>query len=218
MARIKGKPLRNKWHKHKKPKTVDEQAGALGYIVWRLAQDAAINLHGEDFIYNDDTQRLDVIAELLAFMVHLVDRIAYQAMPQAHRDRLINGLGIKVAGYMQDNRQDWQGPGDYKTPFVNLLNDRFGDYADLTFNQDGPGYSLLRFLGHAVQKLMGPGHQNKWVIDQIMDIEAPELYKRLRASMDSLLATGEIDLTPPAQTELEDHRPEVGKDGVIGPD
>jgi hypothetical protein len=217
MARVKGRFLRTKWSKKDKARSTKEQGEAMAFIAWRLAHEAAINLHGEDFVYRDDGQRLDVIAEYLAFVVHLVDRISYDRIPQEHRDQFINALGLKLSEHISDNRIDWQGPGDYKTPFVQLLNQRFGEYSEEGFDEDGPKYSMYRHVGHCVQSHMTDEkeHVNRWVIDQVMEIEAPEIYQKVKRSMDNLLETGSIDLTPP--TELEDHITVPTTDGgVVG--
>lgn len=192
----------------------------MAFIAWRVAHETAITLHGEDFVYRDDVQRLDVIAEFLAFIVHLVDRISYEQIPEELRNEFINALGSKLAEYIQDNRLDWQGPGDYRTAFVNLLNERFGEYAEEGFDEEnGPKYSMYRHLGHCVQAHMTDDaeHGNRWVIDQVMDIEGPEIYKKIDGAMHNLLDTGSIDLTPPTELEDDIHIPKSGH-AVIGED
>lgn len=218
MARVKGRFLRTKWSDKNKTRSAKEQGSAMAFIAWRVSHEAAINLHGEDFVYRDDVQRLDVISEYLAFVVHLVDRISYEQMAEELRDQFINALGSKLAEHIEDNRMDWQGPGDYRSPFVNLLNQRFGEYADEGFdNDEGPKYSMYRHVGHCVQSHMDnlEEHVNRWVIDQVMEIEAPEIYKKVNNAMQNLLDTGSIDLTPPTELEDDVYVPKPGQ-GVVG--
>ena len=214
--------MRTKWWSGKdKTRTAREQAGAMAFIAWRVAHETAITLHGEDYVYRDDGQRLDVIAEFLAYIVHLVDRISYEEVPEEIRNEFINGLGAKLAEHMEDNRLDWQGPGDYRTPFVGLLNERFGEYAEEGFDEkSGPKYSMYRHVGHCVQAHMSDSkeHENRWVIDQVMDVEGPEIYKKIDAAMQNLLDTGSIDLTPPSELEDDVYVPKVGEGGVVGED
>ena len=218
-TRVKGRFLRTKWWGGKdKTRTANEQGGAMAFIAWRVAHEAAINLHGEDFVYRDDIQRLDVIAEFLALIVHLVDRISYEQIPEEVRNEFINALGSKLAEYMEDNRLDWQEPGDYRTPFVNLLNLRFGEYADEGFDlESGPKYSMYRHAGHSVQSCMADEkeHENRWVIDQVMDVEGPEIYQKIDGAMQNLLETGSIDLTPPTELQDDIYVPKPGQ-GVVG--
>lgn len=218
-TRVKGRFLRTKWWAGKdKVRTVSEQGGALAFIAWRVAHETAITLHGEDYVYRDDVQRLDVIAEFLAFIVHLVDRIAYEEMPEDIRHALINALGARLATHIEDNRVDWQGDGDHQETFINLLNQRFGEYAEEGFEAGtGPKYSMYRHVGHCVQRHMkqADAHDNRWVIDQVMDVEAPEIFKKINRAMQNLLDTGAIDMTPPSELEDDITMPKPGQ-GVVG--
>ena len=64
--------IKSKWSKTvKRDKTSEDFASALSYIGWRLALDKARNLHGEDFEYTSDHQRITVIVEFMSFQVHL---------------------------------------------------------------------------------------------------------------------------------------------------
>ena len=218
-TRFKGRFLRTKWWSGKdKVRTAAEQGSALAFIAWRVSHETAITLHGEDYVYRDDGQRLDVIAELLAFCLHLVDRISYEQIPEDIRNELINAVGSKLAEYMEDNRLDWQGPGDYRTPLVELFNQRFGEYAEESFDEEkGPKFSMYRHVGHCVQGHMSDDgeHGNRWVIDQVMDVEGPEIYGKIEKAMQSLLDTGSIDLTPPTELEDDVYVPKPGQ-GVVG--
>lgn len=163
-------------------KTGDDQASALGYIIWRQALNGAINLHAEDFHYSDDQQRIGVISELLAFQIQHVDRLSASFVDDVSRRGLISGLCHKVAEQMQDNLTDIAGPGNYKPPFVALLNDRFKVYAEFSYHDQRPGYPALRYLGHNVLELMGHDQTNRWVIDQIVEIDAPALVDQVTRS------------------------------------
>ncbi len=218
-TRVKGRFLRTRWWSGKdKTRTASEQGGALAFIAWRMAHEAAITLHGEDYVYRDDSQRLDVIAEFLAFTVHLVDRISCERLPEEIRNELINAIGSKLAGHMEDNRLDWEGPGEHRTSFINLLNRRFGEYAEERFDlETGPGYGLYRHAGHCIRKHMHveDAHDNRWVIDQVMDVEGPEIYGKVHKAMQNLLDTGSIDLTPPTELKDDIDLPRPGQ-GVMG--
>ena len=49
--------IKSRWHDDEAERSLDEIAGALAFISWRIAKDKAINLHGQDFVYADDEQR-----------------------------------------------------------------------------------------------------------------------------------------------------------------
>jgi len=167
-------------------KSLQDQASALAYIQWRTALNTAINLHAEDFRYDNDQQRVGVITEYLAFQVQLVDRLSSEFLSDEERETLISEICRKLAEQVQDNLEDIAGPGLYKPPFVALLNQRFGEYAEFGFADGQPAYNARRFLGHSVLMLLGEDQTNRWVIDQVMDIDAPELIEQNVKSLNRL--------------------------------
>ena len=167
-------------------KTGEDQASALAYIIWRQALNGAINLHAEDFHYDNDQQRIGVISELVAFQIQHVDRLTSEFIDNDEREDLISGLCQKVAHQVQDNLSEIAGPGNYAPPFVALLNKRFSDYSEFEYRNERPGYPAFRFLGHQVLELMGETQTNRWVIDQIMEIDAQELIDQVTKSTNRL--------------------------------
>ncbi len=178
--------VKSKWNVKEKDRSFDEIASALGFNSWRIAQQALLNLENAGFQTDTNLQRLDVIKEFCAFMIHVVDRMAYQRITDEERAELVNALARKLADYVQDNTRDFEGPGDYRTPFVELLNRRMDDYAEFPFADDEPGFGMKRFFGDRVTEVMGE-ELSKWIGDQIIDIEAPEAVRTLKRVLRSLL-------------------------------
>ena len=179
---------RNKWKKTGKPRSISDNAAAVGYIIWQLALNGAKKLHQEDFRYDDDTQRILVIEEYLIFLVHVSDRITFDDMSPPQRNEFISGVAAATARHLQRNKEDAVGRGTYRDDFLDKLNNRSADYGACSF-PDEPGYPMLRVLGSHIQLIMGTDQTNKWVIDQVMDIDAPDLSRQLCKSLDSLLDT-----------------------------
>jgi len=167
-------------------KTLDDQAGALAFIIWRHSLNGAINLHAEDYRYDNDQQRIGVITELLAFQIQHADRLSHEFLEHEQRMQFIHALVDRLADHIQDNLNDIAGPGDYRRPFIKLLNDRFSDYAAFKYDGGEPGYDCLRYLGHEILQVMGEDQTNRWVIDQIIGIDAPELVEKLSLSVHRL--------------------------------
>jgi len=172
-------------------KTLSDQASALAFIQWRTALTNAINLHAEDFRYDDDQQRIGVITEYLAFQIQLTDRVSAEFLSDAERESLIISVCEKAADQIQDNLEDIAGPGQYRPPFTALLNRRFGEYASFEFRDGRPGYEAMRFLGHAVLGLLGDDQTNRWVIDQVMDIDGPAIVDQNLKSLNRLFGRDE---------------------------
>jgi len=176
------------WHNDEVERSLDEIAGALAFIAWRLATDKAITLHGADFVYEDDAQRMAVITEYLVFELQLVDRIARDRLGLSDEDRkaLVIALARRLAGHVQDNATDLLGPGDHVSPFVAKLNQRGAEYAEFGFTGEGPTYPFLRHLGYEIQQIMGREGENRWVIDQVMDKDGYEVYRQIDRAIGDL--------------------------------
>ncbi len=140
----------------------------------------AVNLHGEQFIYGTDRQRLAVIAEYLIFQVQIVDRMTHETLGSGERRTLITSLALRLAEHMQENSNDLLGQGDYGTEFIERLNRRSTEYSELGFADEGPSYPFMRHLGFEIQQVMGASQENRWVIDQVMDKDGPDVYKQLK--------------------------------------
>jgi hypothetical protein len=127
-----------------------------------------------------------VITEFLAFLVHLVDRMTATALSPEQRQEFIGSVARHLADTMQENRSDAQGAGDYRRAFINRLNERAEDYSEFSFREDEPGFAFRRYLGENVRAVMGE-RDNKWITDQVMDIEVPEILKPLKKAVRDLL-------------------------------
>jgi hypothetical protein len=51
---------------------------------------------------------------------------------------------------------------------------------------DGPSYPFMRHLGYEIQQVMGPSHENRWVIDQVMDKDGLEIDREIKRAMRNL--------------------------------
>lgn len=184
--------IKSRWHNSERntttEKTLSGSAEALAFITWRIALDKAINLHGEDFVYRSDGQRIAVICEYLAYMVQIADRqMAQMGFDEPQRRLFITALAKRTAEHVEDNAIDIFGPGDFQSGFIDTLNERSNQYADYDYTDDGPSYSFMQVLGLKVQDILGLDQTNKWAINQVMEIDAPEVDEKLRQSMLDLL-------------------------------
>lgn len=179
--------IKSQWYDEDSDHSPKEIGGAIAFIAWRIALDKAITLHGEHFVYENDRQRLAVIAEYLAFEVQIVDRMVHSILENENRVEMITALVMKLADHYQDNSLELLGPGDHANQFIALFNARSGDYAEFNFSDEGPSYPFLRHLGFEIQQIMGKEHENRWVIDQVMDADGPEVYKQLARAVRNLL-------------------------------
>jgi hypothetical protein len=79
------------------------------------------------------------------------------------------------------------GVGDHANQLIALYNERSAEYAEFNFDEQGPSYPFLRHLGYEIQQVMASDeHDNRWVIDQVMDVDGPEVYKQLSRAIRNL--------------------------------
>ncbi len=200
MARLKAG-----WNLKDRERGVEDIASAVGVNIWKIAGERLLSLENEGFETVSLAQRLDVIAEFVAFLWHMTDRMVYGDLDESQRRALVTALGRHLSRLMQDNRVDARGPGDYRGAFVDLLNARTDEYAQCSVSrQEGPGFGLRRILAEHVRARMG-AKDNKWIPDYVMDVEVPKALKDLKRAL-----AGLVDDEPAL------HPPPIPKDGVWG--
>jgi hypothetical protein len=172
--------IKSQWHDEDAERSLEEIAGAIAFNGWKVALDKAITLHGESFVYTDDAQRLGVISEYLVFETQIVDRMVHDMLDEEERRTLITALVLKMADHLQDNADEMLGDTDYRSGFISLFNQRSAEYAEFGFGSEGPSYPFMRHLGYEIQQVMGESQENRWVIDQVMDMDGPDVYKQLK--------------------------------------
>lgn len=177
MAIISTRPsiklIKTRWRK-KGPRTLADRAGVIGANIWKISLEIFRHMENDGFRFGSDRMAITVITEFIAFLVQLVDRKVYGRLSDADRASLINAVAAHLAATVENNHLDLFGPGDYRGPFTGLLNERFGEYAGFEYAGGEPGYPCLRFFAAKVADAMAEG-DNKWVMEQMIDIEAPEM-------------------------------------------
>ena len=178
--------VKSKWNLKERERSLSEIGGAMAFILWRIAQQGTLNLENEGFQTDSNAQRLDVITEFLAFLVHIADRMTAANLTREQRQEFIGSLARHLADTMQENRGDAQGAGEYRGALIDRLNERAADYAGFSFVDNEPGFAFRRYFGENVRAVMGE-KDNKWITDQVMDIEVPEALKPLEKAVRDLL-------------------------------
>ena len=200
MAVISSRPqialVKTRWRK-KGPRTLEERASVIGANVWKIALEVFRHMEKEGFRFGSDRLTTDVISEFIAFLVQLADRAVYGRLAEEERAALIGAVVRHLAATMENNQLDLFGPGEYRKPFIDFLNARFGEYAGFEYRDGEPGYPCLSFFAGKVADAMAGG-DNKWVVEQMMDIEAPEMV-RLTQKLIEQTASAEPPAPPRAR-------------------
>ncbi len=191
MAIISTRPsialVKTRWRKKSaRTRTLAERAGVIGANVWKIALEIFKHLEKEGFRFGSDRQVTAVLSEFIAFLVQLADRSVYGRLSEAERAALMGSVAGHLATTMENNQLDLFGPGEYRKPFIDLLNARFEEYAGFDCLGGEPGFPCLRFFATKVSETMA-ATDNKWVVEQMMDIEAPEMVRVMRKLVNEAL-------------------------------
>ena len=181
--------IRDRWPAREHSVSIKENAGALAYVCWQVALDGTKQLHAQEFNYHDDAQRVAVISEYLVFLIHICDRISSTRLQPGDREHFIIELTQSCAGHLHRNAEEVLGPGDYTSSFIDTFNVRSKDFSQCKYGKDGPGYSLLRTFGAQIQQLMGYDQTNRWVMDQITEIDARNAVDQVQKSIRNILGS-----------------------------
>ncbi len=178
--------IRTGWKNRQRDISPAEFANALSSICWRMSLNAARNLHQQDFVYRHDHQRLGVIREYLIFLMHCADRLAYEYFDTTQRNHFMQALALDCQRHVRENTTDITHGAERGDDFIRQANGRMQEYGNTAFHEGTPGYGMYRLLGTRIQAHMGHDQVNRWVIDQVMEIDAPEVFAIFRKSMEKL--------------------------------
>ncbi len=184
--------IKSHWFKDDKPKSAQQVAGAAAFIIWRVAQNALKRMRVAQFDIDPGPQYFAFSSEFLVFLVQIADRIAYQRLGASERVAFTTALAMRLGESLEDNQTDLLGPaGDrsYRSQFISLFNECSPDYAEFRYDDSGPDFACLRYLGNRLLEIMLE-KDHSWVVSQVMEIEAPEAVTMVQKSMADLFETG----------------------------
>ncbi len=177
---MKALRVKTVWFRKGGARAPAELASVIASTLWRLADRLVDNLSRADYDIVTPARGFRIIAEVLALGLHLCDRWAYGRIDDAQRAELVQAIGAHLADVMERN------VGDTREDFIAMLNRRGTDYAEFDIPDSGASFPALRYLGAQIREAMDE-HDQHWVMDQVMDVEMPEVLGTLRKTFDGLL-------------------------------
>lgn len=198
------------------PKSAAEQGGAMAFIVWRVAVQMLKRMRAAGFDIDAGTPYFAFVREALVFLVVVADRIAYARLASEPRGQFIVALVQHVARHLDDNAAELLGPPPAGEPshgerFIDLFNELAQHYAEFGAAPQRvtaaaaaasaaqpaaaapappdagfePDFAFVRYLGARLEPAL-PEHDRRWVLDQVMAVEAPEALAIVQRSMREL--------------------------------
>mgnify|MGYP001765255562 CR=1 FL=1 len=185
--------IKNQWFQSGKAKTPEQTASAMAFITWRVVQNTLKQMRSAKFDIDVGPQYFAVTREMLAFLLQVCDRLAFEYMGPNDRVSFVHALVVRVAEILQENEDSYLGspPGDEAShfdTFIDLYNEVAEHYADFGCDADGPDFAFVRYLGHRLERLL-PEKDRLWVIDQMMAAEVPQAVELVRRGLSGLLDT-----------------------------
>lgn len=179
--------IKSNWFKEGREHTPQEISDALAFTISRIAENALKNTRKASFEIAVGPQYLDFLAEFLLFLILVSDRIAYRDLSAEDRAVFTGNLANRVGETYAENRsrllvEDIKG---CKQRFIDLLNQRAGEYADFGYDEKGPEYGFYRYLAFCIGNVLSEEDAN-WVIDPMISYEAPEAVKMVEKTLRGL--------------------------------
>lgn len=187
--------IRTRWHQTQRTdnqtqaKTLEDIASSLKMTLWQIAGNGVLELENQGYHTQTNQDRLTLIAEYLAFLLQITDRLVYENLSEEDRQRFITALALGITKTFADNQRDLQGSGEYKSAFIDFLNQRGENYAECSFQSDMPGFDFLRYFGEQIAAAL-PQDNSLWVSQFIMEVEAPAAIDNLKKGLNSLFNQG----------------------------
>ncbi len=178
--------MRTRWHKDK-PRSQQEVASAVAFIIWRIGMQALLELENAGFITYSNDHRLQVMSEFLAFLLQVTDRLSHaDKMDDADRQAFILAIAKNLVRTFAENKTELLGVGDYVQPLVSLLNQRADEYAELSFAGGEAKMDFLRHFGTCLQSTMSGEQDKYWIVQRAIELEGPQAIKQLKKALEDL--------------------------------
>jgi hypothetical protein len=192
--------VKSHWFKAGAPKTPEQQAGAMAFIVWRAAHNMLKRMRGARFDIDAGAPYFAFMHEVLVFLIAVVDRIAFARMDVATRAAFTTALVHRCADTLADNESELLGPradgASYRARFIDLVNEVTPHYGEFGADPQpadaqagfAPDFAFVRYLGSRLEPTL-PAKDQRWVLDQVMAVEAPAAVEIVQGAMRNLLST-----------------------------
>ncbi len=191
MAKLR---IKTTWFRKDAGRAADETASVLALNFWKMANKAVDDISKADYDIIHLGRGFGLIAEMGAFMLHIADRMLYGRVDEERRAALIESAGVHLAEYVEKNIQDFLNDDlderDYLGEFLDFLNRRTADYETFDFPPEEPNYAIKRYLANVIRERM-EGHDQTWIIDQIIEFQAPEAIETVQKLIDGFFPKAE---------------------------
>lgn len=182
--------IKRHWFKDWGERSAQDSATAMAATIWKASVHGLQTTRKAKFTVDVGMPYIGVLSEFLAFLITAADRIAYRHDEGEWRHSFTTTLVTRLAEIYQENLDHLIGPvpnSEYKRRFIELVNERMGEYAEFEYEEDGPDFSFRRYFGSRVEAMLPDPDDRRWALDQIMMVQAPEAVELVDRAMRGLL-------------------------------
>lgn len=189
--------VKSHWFRSEAPKSAEQQASAAAFIVWRTAHHMLQQMRKAGFQIDPGVAYFEFQREAMAFLIAVVDRIAYARFDADTRAAFIQALVHHGARTFEDNAAELLGPrpdgashGDAFIDLVNELSDHYADFGaerragDASFT---PDFAFVRYFASRLADTL-PQPDQRWALDQVIASEAPAAVATMQSALGNLLS------------------------------
>jgi hypothetical protein len=179
--------LKTKFHT-KGQRSAATLASVVAVLAWKLAIESIKRMRKADYDIDTGRPYFEFVCEFLVFLAVCADRVAYRELDEGDRVEFTTSLAQDIARFVEENNIMLLGdavPGESQRHFINLFNRRAADYAEFDYAESGPDFGFKRFFAACLRDVL-PEKDKLWVVDQAMDIEAPQALKMLEKTLAGL--------------------------------
>ena len=188
MAKLR---IKTTWFRKDAGRAADETASVLALNFWKMANKSVDDISKANFDIIDIGRGFGLIAEMSAFMIHIGDRMLYGRVNEDRRTALIESTGVHLAEHVETNIRDFlNDERDYQAEFLDFLNRRTEDYETFEFPPEEPNYAIKRYLANVIRERM-QGADKTWILDQIIEFQAPEAIETVQKLIDGFFPKAE---------------------------
>ena len=180
---------RTRWHRGDRERSPEEVASAIAFAGFRLARAMLENMRKARFGIDAGTAYFEFLSEALAFCIQCACRVAWPRLADGEHQAFAAALAHHAAGHLAENEAELLGmrsAAEVRGAFIERLNRRFAEYAELDYGPDGPAFAFLRYFASLVAEIVPPEDAH-WVHDQVIAIEGPVAAATLARTVDGLL-------------------------------
>jgi hypothetical protein len=180
--------IRSRFHAAGQRRSMAELASVVAVLAWKLAIDSIQRMRQADYDIDIGRSYFDFVCEFVVFLAQAADRIAYRELAADQRSEFTTALAQRQAELLVENFDTFLGaemPAEPSRYFLDLFNRRGADYAEFGYDQNGPDFGFKRYFAACLREGL-PDKDKLWVVDQAMEIEAPEALKALGKTLAGL--------------------------------